>query len=71
MRVLTTILGLVCGLMLAILTCNPVYDLIWPRATDKNQGGLGLFLVLVLAPAFMIVGSTVGAIVGRGSSKDR
>jgi hypothetical protein len=51
MRAITSILGLVAGLVLAILFCEPIYDLIWPKATDKNQGGLAFFGILVLAPA--------------------
>ncbi len=71
MRVFTTILGLIAGVMLAILLCKPIYRWIWPRATDFNQGGPGYFLVLVLAPSFMIVGAIAGSIAGASISSRR
>jgi hypothetical protein len=71
MRVTTAILGLVAGLALAIVCSVPVYDLIWPRATDKNQGGVAFFCVLVLAPALMSLGAIAGALFGRWISKNR
>jgi hypothetical protein len=71
MRILTSILGLLAGLVLAILFCVPLYSLLWPRATDKNQGGPGYFLVLMLAPTCMFVGLIVGAIAGGRISKHR
>jgi hypothetical protein len=64
-------LGLVCGLIAAAWSCVPIYDFIWPRATDRNQGGVGFFLILILAPAFMSVGAIIGTIFGKRLSKAR
>jgi hypothetical protein len=68
---MTSILGLICGLGLAVLCAEPIYDFIWPRASDKQRGGVGYFLVFLLAPACMITGATVGALAGRNFSKHR
>jgi hypothetical protein len=69
MQKITSNLGLVAGLLLAVVLCVPIYDLIWPHATDKHQGGPGFFLVLVLAPVFMVLGAVIGSVFGRRISR--
>ncbi len=69
MRAIALILGLVAGFLLAMLCCEPIYDLICPNATDKHEGGPAFFFVLVLAPTYMIIGAIVGVIVGGRFSK--
>ncbi len=71
MRKITSIVGLLLGLVLAFPCCLPICDWIWPHATDRNRGGPGFFLILVLAPPFMNVGGIAGAIAGRRFSKPR
>jgi hypothetical protein len=70
-RAMAAIAGLICGLVLAVNTCVPIYDFLWPHASDRNQGGVGFFLVLVLAPVFMFVGMIAGVVVGGWASKKR
>jgi hypothetical protein len=70
-RALAAITGLICGLVLAVNTCVPIYDFFWPHGSDKREGGAAYFGLLVLAPLFMFVGMTIGVVVGGWASKKR
>ncbi|MGP8052923.1 MAG: hypothetical protein ACLQAH_03795 [Limisphaerales bacterium] len=71
MKVLSSILGLIIGAVIAVLSYEPIYDIIWPGATDKHEGGPGFFLFFMLGPIFMILGAIVGAILYGHFSKAR
>jgi hypothetical protein len=71
MRTFGLMLGMVAGGLLALLCCEPVYDLLWPGATDKRDGSVGFFLAFMLAPTFMIVGAIIGAAIGGKFWKNR
>jgi hypothetical protein len=61
MRILSSILGIVVALVLAAALCEPLYNIIWPGATDKREGGVGYFFVFMLAPISIILGAVIGA----------
>ena len=69
--VLASILGLIAGFALAIPCTAPIYAIIWPHATDTREGGVGFFFILVVAPAFTILGATIGAFASGMLSKPR
>jgi hypothetical protein len=61
MRIVSAILGVVVALAVAAALCEPIYDIIWPGATDKREGGVGFFFVFMLAPISIILGGIIGA----------
>ncbi len=63
MRVLMAILGLLTGLIMALLLCGPIYEIVCRGAAGKGEGAQACFVV-VFVPMSMLLGAASGAFVG-------